>query len=153
MSYGLLVPLVHLVVAAPVLYYAGWCLKTGKKCKPGFADLLMALALGVAIYHLYKLLVRVGVLEGFVQQGGYLGRPMEPFVPFSFPYHKETDRYYSFHDNQHTRNCNCQHKDGHSGCHATCSCGQTPCVCGCGSNEGFDNVSPVDNSVVRSGHM
>lgn len=150
LSHGLLVPLVHVLLAAPVLFYAGWCLKTGKKCVKGFADALMALAVGVLLYHGYRLVVHLGLLgnEGFVRQGGYLGR--ESFVPFSFPYQAESTRYYSYHDNQHTRNCNCKHNDGHTGCHATCSCGVTPCACG-SAKEAFDTVSPSSETRVGSG--
>jgi hypothetical protein len=154
LSYGLLVPLIHVLVAAPILIYAGVCLKSAKKCLTGFPELLIGLGLAVGLYHLYNLVVRMGFIENFTRQGGYLGRPVEAFVPFSFPYQKETDRYYSFHDKEHTRNCNCVHNNGNSRCHLTCTCGQTPCVCGCDNvNETFDNVSPVEDSVVRSGHM
>jgi hypothetical protein len=153
LNHGLIIPLIHILVAVPVLVYAGLCLKSGKKCRT-FGQALIALGVVVGLYHLYNLSVRTGLIEGFVREGGTLGRPQEPFVPFSFPYHKETDRYYSYHDTEHTRNCNCQHNDGHTGCHATCSCGQTPCVCGCGgAKETFDTVSPAENSLVRSGHQ
>lgn len=146
MSYGIIIALVHILIAAPLLGYAGWCLKTGKKCVTGFAETLIALAVGVLIYHLYKLLIRFKIikLEGYENKN-----VNESFVPFSFPYHNESTRYYSYHDDQHTRNCNCQHNDGHTGCHATCSCGNTPCVCGC--KESFDTVSPVSESSVYSG--
>lgn len=142
LSYGLVVPLIHVLIAAPLLVYAGVCLQSGKKCKT-LASVLIAIGLAVGLYHLYNLSVRTGLIEGFVREGGTLGRPQEPFVPFSFPYQKETDRYYSYHDKEHTRNCNCQHNDGHTGCHATFSCD---------TKEAFDTSSPVDNSVVHSGH-
>lgn len=149
LSYGLLVPLIHLFIAVPVLFYAGWCLKLGKKCFNGFGDSLMALAFGLLLYHGYKLVLRLGLFsnEGFDRQDGYLGR--ESFVPFSFPYHNESTRYYSYHDDQHTRNCNCKHNDGHTGCHATCSCGVTNCICG-NSKEAFDTSSPSSETRVGS---
>lgn len=155
MSPGLYIPLIHVLIASPVLIYAGICIKTGKKCQM-FAQVLIGLGIAVGLYHLYNLVVRMGLIEGYTRQGGYLGRPIEPFVPFSFPYHKETDRYYSYHDNEHTRNCNCKHNDGHTGCHATETCDKESFINNNNNNntiESFDTVSPVGDSVVRSGHM
>lgn len=153
LSYGLVVPLIHLLVAVPLLYYAGWCLKTGKKCVPGFAETLMGVAVAVFLYHGYKLVLRLGLFgsENIVRQGGYLGR--ETFVPFSFPYQDESTRYYSFHDTDHTRNCNCAHNDGHTGCHATCMCDKGNCACGKVVSEAFDTASPASESRVGSRMM
>lgn len=93
--------LLHAVVVGPLLAYVGLC---GKKCPQLLFTLLLALGLGVIGYHTY-LLVR-SFKEGFIHPGGYLGRP-EPFVPFSYPYNVESERYYSMHDTQHNRGCNC----------------------------------------------
>jgi len=132
--HGSIIPLIHMVIVSPLLLYSGMCLRGNKNCIYGFSELLMALGIAVFLYHLYKLLIAFKVIENFARPGGYLGRPAEPFVPFSFPYHNETDRHYSFHDDEHTRNCNCKHNDGHSGC-----------------KEGFDTISPAQNSIVGSG--
>jgi len=134
MSYGLFVPLLHILFVAPLLFYAGFCLKKGKNCINGFSQFLMGLALVIMLFHLYNLIVRLGYIEGFVRQGGYLGMPLESFVPFSFPYQKESDRYYSYHDNEHTRNCNCLHNDGNNTCNHTDDCG----------HKRYDVIEPFD---------
>lgn len=150
LSYGLIVPLIHILFAAPVLFYAGYCLNCPKKCVSWFPNFLMGLAVVIGLFHLYNFVSRVRLVmnEGFDRQGGYLGRP-EPFVPFSYPYQKETDRYYSYHDDEHTRNCNCEHNDGHQGCHQSHICNHTAPTEEIA--EPFDTVSPVDNSKVGSG--
>ena len=93
--------LLHAIVVGPLLVYVGAC---NKKCHRIVFDLILALGLAVIAYHAY-LLVR-SFKEGFIHPGGYLGRP-EPFVPFSYPYNVESERYYSMHDTQHNRGCNC----------------------------------------------
>jgi hypothetical protein len=149
LPYSLIVPLIHIVFAVPVLFYASYCIKCPNKCVKWFPDFLMVLAVIIGLYHLYNFVLRYRLVMygGFVGQGGYLGRP-EPFVPFSYPYQKETDRYYSYHDNEHTRNCNCQHNDGKHGCHQSHICNDTSTE---KVTELFDTVSPVDNSIVHSG--
>lgn len=154
LSQGVLVSLVHVAFAAPLLYYAGWCMQPGKKCVKGFDKVLMAVAVAVFLYHGYKLMVRLGLLgrEAFVRQGGYLGYPLggqESFVPFSHPYQKESNRYYSFHDTENKRDCGCSGKcTCGNGCHHTASCRHNE------SNEGFfDTSSPASESRVGSGHM
>lgn len=108
-----MVYLLHVVFVGPLLVYVGLC---GAKCNTSVFTLLLALGLGVMMYHAYNL-VNSLAKEGFMHPGGYLGRP-EAFVPFSFPYNKESEQYYSYHDKQHTRGCNCQH-DG-VGCDCAC---------------------------------
>jgi hypothetical protein len=111
--------LIHIMIIGPLLVYVGVC---GKKCPHLIYTLLLALGIGVISYHAYLLIK--SVKETFIHSGGYLGRP-EPFVPFSYPYNVESERYYSMHDTQHNSGCNCQHKlDCQCGCHqgAKCNC-------------------------------
>ena len=93
--------LFHAFVVGPLLVYVGLC---GKKCPQPAFTLLLALGLGVMGYHAYLLIK--SLKEGFIHPGGYLGRP-EPFVPFSYPYNVESERYYSMHDTEHNRGFNC----------------------------------------------
>lgn len=134
---NLYVSLFHIIFVSSILFYASYCLKHNKRCFNGFSQMLLILGVSVFLYHLYKLLVNLNVIDPF-NNGGYLGKPVETFVPFSFPYHKETDRYYSYHDNEHTRNCNCKHN---TKCHTTTLC----------NTENFDTLSPVDNTDLVSG--
>lgn len=121
-----LVYLLHALVVGPLLVYVGAC---GKKCPNAVFLLVLALGLGVIAYHSY-LLVK-SLKEGFIHPGGYLGRP-EPFVPFSYPYNGESNRYYSLHDPEHNRGCNCQHKtDCQCGCHQGAKCDSANCGCNC----------------------
>ena len=119
-----LVYLLHAVAVGPLLIYVGMC---GNKCPKAVFLLLVALGLGVMVYHTYNFIMSVK-RETFVHGGGYLGRP-EPFVPFSYPNHMESNRYFSFHDQVNHRGCNCQHNDGEK---CGCGCHQTAeCQCGC----------------------
>lgn len=149
LSHRVVVSLIHVLLAAPLLYYAGVCLKWKRKCVDGFGDVLIGLALGLFLYHGYKLLVNLNYLnKTYFTKEDYLNvlSKDEGFVPFSYPYQHESERYYSYHDDQHTRNCNCVHNNGHQGCHHTSECGHKHYE----SEEPFDTVEPSDESYVKS---
>ena len=101
-----LVNLMHVVLVGPLLLYVGL---RGPKCPKTVFHLLTATGLGVFIYHLY-LLVSSLVREGFIHQGGYLGRP-EAFTSFSYPYNKENGNYSSYHDDENKRHTACTHQE------------------------------------------
>jgi hypothetical protein len=145
LSQGLLINLLHVLFVVPLLYYAGVCLKYKRKCVDSFGDVLLGLAVGIFLYHGYKLLVNLNYLstgsyDRFSKEN-YLNMlsNVEGFVPFSYPYQHESERYYSYHDDKHTRNCNCVHNNGHQGCHHTSECGHKHY--GAGSGGGYTNAS------------
>ena len=143
MSNGLVVPLTHLLLVAPFLIYIGLCMNGNvKKCPKWLGKVVIGLGVAVAVYHLYLAIEHSK--ESF-RDSSYLGIPYnteEGFVPFSYPYQGETERYFSYHDKEHTRNCNCAHNDGHTGCHMSESC-NTESVA---TQEGFDTVSPANET-------
>lgn len=94
----------HSLVIGPLLVYVG----VSQRNTPMWVfQLLLLLGIAVIFYHLYKLVLAYK-REGFLRSNYYMPRSaIEPFVPFSYPYMEETDKYFSFHDPEHTRGHNC----------------------------------------------
>lgn len=95
----------HSLVVGPLLVYVG----LSQRNTPTWVfQLLLILGVAVIFYHLYKLVLAYK-REGFLRGNYYMPRSAieEPFVPFTYPYMEETDKYFSFHDPEHPRGHNC----------------------------------------------
>ena len=111
----------HALFIGPLLI----CIGMNKGKLPSWMfTLLLVMGVMATLYHSYKFVLEMR-REGFVRQGGYLGRPLESFVPFSFPYNRDSKSYYSYHDDSHNRNdgseehnlgCNCIHNENKPAC-------------------------------------
>jgi hypothetical protein len=105
MPHGTVIYAFHSLAIGPLLVYTG----VSQRNTPMWVfQLLLILGIAVIFYHLYKLVLAYK-REGFLRSNYYMPRSAinEPFVPFSYPYMEETDKYYSFHDPEHTRGHNC----------------------------------------------
>ncbi len=104
MPHGTVIYAIHSLIVGPLLVYVG----VSQRNTPMWVfQLLLILGIAVIFYHLYKLVLAYK-REGFLRSNYYTPRSaIEPFVPFSYPYMEETDKYFSFHDPEHTRGHNC----------------------------------------------
>jgi hypothetical protein len=105
MPHGTVIYAIHSLIVGPLLVYVG----VSQRNTPMWVfQLLLLLGIAVIFYHLYKLVLSYK-REGFLRSNYYMPRSAieEPFVPFSYPYMEETDKYFSYHDPEHTRGHNC----------------------------------------------
>lgn len=100
MPHGTVIYAIHSLIVGPLLVYIG----VSQRNTPMWVfQLLLLLGIAVIFYHLYKLVLAYK-REGFLRSNYYMPRSaIEPFVPFSYPYMEETDKYFSFHDPEHPR--------------------------------------------------
>lgn len=105
MPHGTVIYAIHSLIVGPLLVYVGL---NQRNTPTWIFHLLLILGVSVIFYHLYKLVLAYK-REGFLRSNYYMPRSAinEPFVPFSYPYMEETDKYFSFHDPEHTRGHNC----------------------------------------------
>lgn len=105
MPHGTVIYAIHSLIVGPLLVYVGL---SQRNTPTWIFQLLLILGVSVIFYHLYKLVLAYK-REGFLRSNYYMPRSAinEPFVPFSYPYMEETDKYFSFHDPEHTRGHNC----------------------------------------------
>lgn len=104
MPHGTVIYAIHSLIVGPLLVYVG----VSQRNTPMWVfQLLLLLGIAVIFYHLYKLVLAYK-REGFMRGNYYMPRSaIEQFVPFSYPYMEETDKYFSYHDPEHTRGHNC----------------------------------------------
>lgn len=105
MPHGTTIYAFHSLVVGPLLVYVGL---SQRNTPTWIFQLLLILGVAVIFYHLYKLVLAYK-REGFLRSNYYMPRSAinEPFVPFSYPYMEETDKYFSYHDPEHSRGHNC----------------------------------------------
>jgi hypothetical protein len=118
MPHGTVIYAFHSLVVGPLLVYIG----VSQRNTPMWVfQLLLLLGIAVIFYHLYKLVLAYK-REGFLRSNYYMPRSAinEPFVPFSYPYMEETDKYFSYHDPEHLRAH--EHSRGHNCVMNTESC-------------------------------
>jgi hypothetical protein len=103
-SNGTVIYAIHSLIVGPLLVFVG----VSQRNTPMWTyQLLLLLGIAVIFYHLYKLVLSYK-REGFMRGNYYMPRSsIENFVPFSYPYMEETDKYFSYHDPEHTRGHNC----------------------------------------------
>ena len=101
MPHGTTIYAIHSLIVGPLLVYVGL---SQRNTPTWIFQLLLILGVAVIFYHLYKLVLAYK-REGFLRGNYYMPRSAieEPFVPFSYPYMEETDKYYSYHDPEHPR--------------------------------------------------
>ncbi len=99
----------HSLLISPLLIYVG---VTQKQTPEWVFQLTLVLGVVYLFYHLYCVVFSMK-REGFLRSNYFMPRSAfdtnnkEPFVPFSYPYMQETDKYFSYHDMEHTRGHNC----------------------------------------------
>jgi hypothetical protein len=103
--HGTVIYAIHSLIVGPLLVYVGL---SQRNTPTWIFQLLLILGVSVIFYHLYKLVLAYK-REGFLRSNYYMPRSAinEPFVPFTYPYMEETDKYYSYHDSEHPRGHNC----------------------------------------------
>jgi hypothetical protein len=55
MSVSYYIPLIHIIIAFPLLFYMGYNIYNKNEMRPDFGLLVMMLAVVVLLYHCYKL--------------------------------------------------------------------------------------------------
>lgn len=101
---GTVIYAIHTLIVGPMLVFVG---VSQRNTPTWIFQLLLLIGLAVIFYHLYKLVLTYK-REGFMRGNYYMPRSsIENFVPFSYPYMEETDKYFSYHDPEHTRGHNC----------------------------------------------